>query len=73
VVMQLGTGYYPGPSPVLQADTIDGLAAQVLAALADPPAVSHALDGRGWIKTNHSPEQSVRQLAGVYREVMAGR
>jgi hypothetical protein len=73
VVMQLGAGYYPTPSPVLQADTIDGLAAQVLAALADPPAVSRALDGRGWINTNHSPEQSVRQLVGVYREVMAGR
>jgi hypothetical protein len=73
VVMQLGAGYYPGPSPVLQADTIDGLAAQVLTALADPPAVSRVLDGRGWINSNHSPEQSVRQLAEVYRGVSAGR
>ncbi|MCW2132728.1 hypothetical protein [Arthrobacter sp. VKM Ac-2550] len=73
VVMQLGAGYYPGPSPVLQADTVDGLIAHVLTALADPPAVSTSLDGRGWINTNHSPHQAVRQLAGVYREVMADR
>lgn len=73
VVMQLGAGYYPGPSPVLQADTVEGLTAQALAVLADPPAVSRALDGRGWINTNHSPQQAVRQLAAVYREVAAGR
>jgi hypothetical protein len=62
----LGEGYYPGPAPVLQGSPAE-LAEQLREVLADPLAASARLDGPQWVRRHHGPEQSVQQLAGIYR------
>ncbi|MFD1210961.1 hypothetical protein ACFQ36_02755 [Arthrobacter sp. GCM10027362] len=73
VVMPLGEGYYPGPSPVLQGSTPEELAAQAVAALADPAGTSGQLAGRAWVEAHHSPQQVVARLADIYRELAGHR
>ncbi|EMY35666.1 glycosyltransferase [Arthrobacter crystallopoietes BAB-32] len=66
VVMQLGAGYYPGPSPVLAGSNPAELTDQVRTVLEDPQLASQRLDGPGWARENHGPQRIVRQLAELY-------
>jgi hypothetical protein len=71
VAMPLGEGLYPDPAPVLQGTTAEALAAQAMAALADPAGTSAALAGRDWVRDHHSPELAVARLRGLYRQALS--
>ncbi|NKX53850.1 glycosyltransferase [Arthrobacter mobilis] len=73
VAMPLGEGFYPGPSPVLRGSGPGELAAQAMAALADPAGTSAKLAGRAWVQAHHSPQQAVARLADLYRGLAGSR